>query len=98
MTDISILQKSFKGWKIWVAISLGLLVAGWMVYKSVTEFPFLAVEKGHGNYTWIDYNKNGKVDFGNSKEFINPPMETIENKNYPIFYLQFLGQINPSFG
>ncbi|MEY3200051.1 MAG: hypothetical protein RJA13_2009, partial [Bacteroidota bacterium] len=69
MTEPSIIQKSFKGWKIWMAIALGLLVAGWMVYRSISEVHFLAVEKGHGNYAWVDFNKNGSVDLGNSKEF-----------------------------
>jgi uncharacterized protein (TIRG00374 family) len=69
MTEPSIIQKSFKGWKIWMAIALGLLVAGWMVYRSISEVHFLAVEKGNGNYAWVDFNKNGSVDLENSKEF-----------------------------
>lgn len=70
MTEKSIIQKSFQGWKMWLAISLGLFVAGWMVYRSVSETLFIAVENGKGNYTWVDTNKNGVIDITDSTEFV----------------------------
>lgn len=77
MSDNSIIQKSFSGWKMYLAILIGLLVAGWMLYRSITEIQFIAVENGTGNSSWMDSNGNAIVDHGNSLEFI-----AVQNGDY----------------
>jgi uncharacterized protein (TIRG00374 family) len=68
-----ILKNSFKPWKIWVAVGLGLLIAGVMLFSGVRQVQFMKVAEGKGDYTWKDANKNGKVDIHNSHEFISVP-------------------------
>lgn len=56
------LKSAFSGWKIAVAIALGLLISGWMVYRGVTAVHFVQAENGQGTHSWVDGNQNKKVD------------------------------------
>jgi uncharacterized protein (TIRG00374 family) len=69
MTNSSIIQRSFQGWKIWLAIFLGIAVAGWMLYTSVSAERYIKVADNSGNYSWIDSNGNGFVDTQLPAEF-----------------------------
>jgi hypothetical protein len=73
MSSGPIIERSFQGWKMWFAISIGLIVAGWMLYQNVNETRFINVGEGRGNYSWEDSNGNGKVDDKLSSEFISDP-------------------------
>ncbi|MBI1835914.1 MAG: flippase-like domain-containing protein [Flavobacteriia bacterium] len=73
MSDELQFQKTFSRWKIWVAISLGLSIATWMMYRSLNHVNFIEVKSGNGNYSWIDVNHNQIIDSSNPKEFQSNP-------------------------
>lgn len=58
---------------MWLAVFLGIAVAGWMLYSSISEVRYIAVDDSSGNYTWIDSNSNGKIDFQVKEEFVLDP-------------------------
>jgi uncharacterized protein (TIRG00374 family) len=68
-----ILKNSFKPWKIWVAVGLGLLIAAVMLFSGVRQVQFVKVADGKGDYSWKDANENRKIDIHNSHEFIAVP-------------------------
>ena len=69
MKNSSIIQRSFQGWKIWLAIFLGIAVAGWMLYTSISAERYIKVADNSGNYSWTDSNGNGLVDTQLTAEF-----------------------------
>ena len=73
MSSPSIIERSFQGWKMWLAIAIGLLVAGWMLYRNISETRFIHVGEGRGNYSWKDSNGNGSVDENLPAEFMADP-------------------------
>ena len=77
MKDSSIIQHSFQGWKIWLAIFLGIAVAGWMLYSSISAERYVKVADNSGDFSWTDSNGNGIVDTQLTAEF-NPSI----NGNY----------------
>ncbi|MCH2229397.1 MAG: flippase-like domain-containing protein [Crocinitomicaceae bacterium] len=62
------LNKAFSGWKIVLAISLGLFVSGWMLHRSLSKPHYQYSEIG--THSWIDSNQNGLVDHNDPDEFI----------------------------
>lgn len=73
MSAQSIIERSFQGWKMWLAIAIGLLMAGWMLYRNISETRFIEVGEGRGSYSWKDSNGNGQVDDKLSEEFFADP-------------------------
>lgn len=61
------LNSAFSGWKIALAIAIGLLISGWMLYRNISKVQFIETE--NGTHTWVDVNNNGKVDVDNPDEF-----------------------------
>jgi uncharacterized protein (TIRG00374 family) len=61
--------QSLSGWKIFIPILLGLVIASWMIYQSVSKVTFIPVEKGKGDYVWVDYNKDKKRNVHEASEF-----------------------------
>ncbi len=70
METPSIIERSFQGWKIWLGVAIGLLVAGLMLYSSITATRFIEAEKGKGSYRWEDRNHNKHIDLADTHEFI----------------------------
>ena len=68
-----ILKNSFKPWKIWLAVGLGLLIAAILLFSGVRQVQFVKVTDGKGDYAWRDSNKNGKIDIHNHHEFMAVP-------------------------
>jgi uncharacterized protein (TIRG00374 family) len=60
---------SFKTWKIWLAVAIGISFALYMLLNTLFETHFINVEKGTGTHSWIDYNKNNQVDCTLNQEF-----------------------------
>jgi len=77
MSNASVIQKSFNGWKMWLAVFLGVFVAGWMMYSSLTEVNFSKVKEGTGTHIWVDANQNNIVDKNLETDF-----EISKNGNY----------------
>jgi uncharacterized protein (TIRG00374 family) len=73
------LNSAFSRWKILLAISIGLLISVWMVYRSVSQTQFIEVKSCQGTHEWVDGNNNQSIDF-------NDPIDFIEAKqgNYSI--------------
>ena len=64
------LKKALSGWKIFVAIGIGFLVSGWMLYTSLSKETFVQCAPGLGEYTWVDSNNNNVVDYDLADEFV----------------------------
>jgi uncharacterized protein (TIRG00374 family) len=78
------IEKSLSGWKIIIPIVLGLSIAIWMIYRSVSQTTYIHLPDGKGNYNWVDNNNNGVVDIHDSKEFVlsdngNYALETVSS-------------------
>jgi uncharacterized protein (TIRG00374 family) len=69
MNDSEVVKNSFQKWKIWTAIALGVLVASFMLYRSLHEIRFIKVKQGEGTHRWIDGNKNQVIDQSNTYDF-----------------------------
>lgn len=69
MTDESIITQNFKGWKIGLAILIGLAAASYMLVSSLNTTSYVGVENGAGTHQWIDSNNNGKIDLDLPEEF-----------------------------
>jgi uncharacterized protein (TIRG00374 family) len=65
----AVIKKAFSWWKIWLAIFLGLSIASWMMYKSLTKQQFIPVEKGKGDYIWIGHNKTNTPNLSIISDF-----------------------------
>lgn len=63
------LNTAFKGWKMWLAIVLGLSVSGWMLLRSLSQVQFIECTPGTGTHGWVDANNNGIIDTHDSTEF-----------------------------
>lgn len=63
------LKSAFSGWKIALAIGIGLLISSWMVYRAVSKINFVQVEKGQGTHSWVDGNQNSEIDIHDSEDF-----------------------------
>jgi uncharacterized protein (TIRG00374 family) len=69
MNDSEVIKNSFQKWKIWTAIALGVLVAAFMLHRSLNEIRFIKVTQGEGTHRWIDGNKNQIIDQSNTYDF-----------------------------
>lgn len=69
MNDSEVIKNSFQKWKIWTAIALGVLVAAFMLHRSLNEIRFIKVKQGEGTHRWIDGNKNQVIDQSNTYDF-----------------------------
>jgi len=70
METPSIIERSFQGWKMWLGISIGVFVAAWMLYSSISATRFIEAQKGKGTYRWEDKNHNQHIDLADANEFI----------------------------
>lgn len=63
-----IIQNSFQSWKIFLAVALGLSVAIFMLYRSLSETHFIDAPE-NGTHIWVDANKNKHIDRNDAREF-----------------------------
>ena len=70
MSERSVIQNAFQGWKMWLGVAIGLGVAGWMLYANITAVRFVEVTDGSGTFEWIDSNHNHRVDLHLPEEFV----------------------------
>jgi uncharacterized protein (TIRG00374 family) len=63
---------AFSQWKIWVGISIGLIVSLLLLFSALRKEQFLYTPES-GNYTWVDHNKDGVIQMDDPDEFILSP-------------------------
>jgi uncharacterized protein (TIRG00374 family) len=85
--------------KIYLPIALGLAVTLVLFYYALKDVKFQQVEKGKGNFVWIDYNNNKQIDFTNEKDFVTADQgdfikittrDTLKNINWNSNILLFI--------
>lgn len=69
MEEPTSFTRAFSGWKIALAIIIGVTVSAWMLYSSLSVDQFVKCDGETGNYTWIDGNNNNKIDWNDSADF-----------------------------
>jgi uncharacterized protein (TIRG00374 family) len=63
------IKSAFSGWKIALAIFIGLSISGWMLYSSITQVQFVEVAVGQGTHEWVDGNQNKTIDIHEEADF-----------------------------
>ena len=82
------LSKAFNGWKIFLAIAIGLLISSWMLYNSLSTSQFIS-DSENGTHEWIDGNNNKCVDVTNAADF-----KKVKNGDYrQLSFSESLNQI-----
>lgn len=71
------LKSAFSAWKIALAIGIGLLISGWMLYHAVSTVHFVKVADGKGTHAWVDGNQNSDIDIHDAADF-----KVTSNGNY----------------
>lgn len=74
-------EKTFSKWRIYLALLIGLSISGGILIYSFTRTEFHEVEKGKGQFTWKDTNKNKKIDYSNTDEFVPSKAGDFEQKS-----------------
>lgn len=69
MTENDAIGKAFSKWRIYVALLLGMIISGWLIYRSMSGSEFVEVAPKTGTHIWKDSNGNHRVDHGLSAEF-----------------------------
>lgn len=62
------LSRAFNGWKIFLAVAIGLLISSWMLYNSLSTSQFIS-DSENGTHEWVDGNHNKHVDVTNELDF-----------------------------
>lgn len=78
-SDKDIIQQSFQSWKIVLAVLLGLGVAAFMLYRSLSQTYFIDAS-GDGTHVWVDSNHNNQIDRSDAREFISSPNGTYKQQ------------------
>ncbi len=84
------IKSAFSGWKIALAIIIGLSISCWMLYRSISQVYFIEVNDGSGTHSWIDGNDNDQLDIHDVTDF-----KLDDNGNYREQTVSdALGQVN----
>lgn len=60
--EIDVISKNFQGWKVILAILLGLGISLFLLFRAINQHNFVEVEPGMGTYNWVDTNGDGIKD------------------------------------
>lgn len=63
------IKSAFSGWKIALALVIGLSISSWMLYRGVSQVQYIEVTDGSGTHAWVDENHNNKVDIYETDDF-----------------------------
>ena len=74
------LSKAFNGWKIFLAIAIGLLISSWMLYNSLSTSQFIS-DSENGTHEWVDGNHNKRVDVTNEADLAS--LESRVREHFP---------------
>lgn len=56
--------------KLILPVVLGLLAAGWLMWRTLDEVKYVQVTDNSGQWEWVDTNANNRVDTGDPSEFV----------------------------
>lgn len=87
MSAINPVEKAFSGWKIWLAILIGISVASVLLFRSFQQEQYVFVGEGKGTHTWIDTDKNGEID--QKSEFHTAKNGAYQKQNLSTLLKQF---------
>lgn len=73
-TDENELRKTFSLRKVLVPVLIGMLAAGWLLWRDLGKERFERAVTGRGDHRWTDQNGNGMADLTDAAEFT--PVET----------------------
>ncbi|MFZ1694622.1 MAG: lysylphosphatidylglycerol synthase transmembrane domain-containing protein [Flavobacteriales bacterium] len=62
-------RSTFRLRRVLIPILIGMVAAGWLLWRDLAKERYELVGDGAGNHTWIDANGNGIVDVGDAAEF-----------------------------
>jgi hypothetical protein len=62
-------REQFRLRRVLIPVLIGLLAAGWLIWRDLSKARFERVGEGQGDYTWHDANGNRMADLGDAQEF-----------------------------
>lgn len=71
-----------SGWKIFLPIFIGIGISVFLLYRAFNTVTFVQVESKTGSYSWVDANKNGRVDIHEPSEFISVPRGNYDQETF----------------
>jgi uncharacterized membrane protein YbhN (UPF0104 family) len=69
-TDEQDIRRSFRMRKVLLPVLIGMLAAGWLLWRDLGKERFERALKGGGTYSWVDVNKNKIPDLADPAEFV----------------------------
>ncbi|MEZ4757425.1 MAG: lysylphosphatidylglycerol synthase transmembrane domain-containing protein [Flavobacteriales bacterium] len=75
-TDENELRRTFSLRKVLLPVLIGMLAAGWLLWRDLGKERFERAMDGRGDHRWTDQNGNGIVDLTNAAEFTAVPTGT----------------------
>jgi glycosyltransferase 2 family protein len=63
------IKSAFSGWKIALALIIGLSISCWVLYRSISQIHFVEVNDGTGTHAWVDGNSNKIIDIHDESDF-----------------------------
>lgn len=63
------IRSTFRLRRVMIPVVIGLLAAGWLLWRDLGKPRFERVAAGSGDHSWVDANANGIVDVGDAAEF-----------------------------
>lgn len=75
-TDENELRRTFSLRKVLLPVLIGMLAAGWLLWRDLGKERFERAMNGQGDHRWTDQNGNGIVDLTNTAEFALVPLGT----------------------
>lgn len=85
-------RKKFSLRRVMIPVVIGMLAAGWLLWHDLSKVRYERAPDGHGEYNWVDANKNGIPDVSDAAEFseVSPGTGTYRKMNA----MEVLGSIN----
>jgi glycosyltransferase 2 family protein len=68
-TDEQDIRKRFKLRRVMLPVLIGMIAAGWLLWRDLSKPRFEPTTDGSGDHRWVDRNHNGVADLGDAAEF-----------------------------
>ena len=63
-------RSTFRLRRVMIPVVIGMLAAGWLLWRDLSKTRFEEVNDGTGNYAWVDANHNHITDLSDPAEFV----------------------------